>query len=391
MQKLRVGALIVSCWLGRSMVFAAPPVVTNDFATGWLAETVLIDVLANDVWDGLTLVWLTDPANWSAIIVENQASYQPDEHFCGTGTFVYTVQNNLAEQATWLVTVISACGLVAVDDYFSTPIDTPVLITTSEVRENDVLAFYGVEWVRRDVEYWDPFRDVIATDNGLLETQWDLTMLYTPDEGFCGLDQFEYEIRIIDRNSESTVYLDTGMVTIDVECPAFCGDGEVDPWEQCDDWNNDDGDWCSSTCQIEIEKSGTPSSIVLPFIDIFVSDDQESDDEDDDENSDEVENDDDENDNEDEENSDEENSAAVWLLGNSNGGAASSLTSSSRGRVANSILERNTQNLLSNIDLPMVLPKTWATLAQNAVPLWLEVVISIIGLWVGFFVVMKLE
>jgi len=32
---------------------------------------------------------------------------------------------------------------------------------------------------------------------------------------------------------------------------AFCGDGIVDPGEECDDGNNDDGDGCSATCTVE--------------------------------------------------------------------------------------------------------------------------------------------
>jgi len=37
-----------------------------------------------------------------------------------------------------------------------------------------------------------------------------------------------------------------------------CGDGNVDPGEQCDDNNNVNGDGCSSTCQIE---GGSPPPV----------------------------------------------------------------------------------------------------------------------------------
>ncbi len=36
------------------------------------------------------------------------------------------------------------------------------------------------------------------------------------------------------------------------ECYSLCGDGNLDPEEECDDGNNVDGDGCSSTCQIEV-------------------------------------------------------------------------------------------------------------------------------------------
>jgi hypothetical protein len=35
------------------------------------------------------------------------------------------------------------------------------------------------------------------------------------------------------------------------ECQPFCGDGNIDPGEQCDDGNTADGDGCSSKCTIE--------------------------------------------------------------------------------------------------------------------------------------------
>lgn len=31
----------------------------------------------------------------------------------------------------------------------------------------------------------------------------------------------------------------------------FCWDGVKNGYEQCDDWNNEDGDWCSKTCKLE--------------------------------------------------------------------------------------------------------------------------------------------
>ena len=35
------------------------------------------------------------------------------------------------------------------------------------------------------------------------------------------------------------------------DCPTLCGDGTLDPGEQCDDGNTTSGDCCSSTCQFE--------------------------------------------------------------------------------------------------------------------------------------------
>jgi len=40
--------------------------------------------------------------------------------------------------------------------------------------------------------------------------------------------------------------------TGDPACP-FCGDGEFDPGEECDDGNGVSGDGCSATCKLEVE------------------------------------------------------------------------------------------------------------------------------------------
>lgn len=43
-----------------------------------------------------------------------------------------------------------------------------------------------------------------------------------------------------------------GALSVHVACEQRCGDGRLDPFEQCDDGNREDGDGCSSTCTIEI-------------------------------------------------------------------------------------------------------------------------------------------
>ncbi|MBZ0231100.1 MAG: proprotein convertase P-domain-containing protein, partial [Deltaproteobacteria bacterium] len=56
-------------------------------------------------------------------------------------------------------------------------------------------------------------------------------------------------------------YVCTGEPSV---CEITCGDGDVDPGEECDDGRNDDGDGCSAGCAIELGYtcSGTPSSCV---------------------------------------------------------------------------------------------------------------------------------
>ena len=45
---------------------------------------------------------------------------------------------------------------------------------------------------------------------------------------------------------------DGGVCVCPDDCPNNpCGDGTVDPWEECDDNNPVGGDGCSSTCEFE--------------------------------------------------------------------------------------------------------------------------------------------
>ena len=44
---------------------------------------------------------------------------------------------------------------------------------------------------------------------------------------------------------------ESGVVCADNPCGGFCGDGILDPGEECDDGNNVDGDGCSADCTIE--------------------------------------------------------------------------------------------------------------------------------------------
>lgn len=44
---------------------------------------------------------------------------------------------------------------------------------------------------------------------------------------------------------------ESGVVCADNPCGGFCGDGTLDPGEECDDGNNVDGDGCSADCTVE--------------------------------------------------------------------------------------------------------------------------------------------
>lgn len=59
-------------------------------------------------------------------------------------------------------------------------------------------------------------------------------------------------ITIRDLSIQSTE--DGGLVIQGMGCEvgrSFCGDGNLDPYEDCDDGNNEDGDGCSAVCGLE--------------------------------------------------------------------------------------------------------------------------------------------
>lgn len=89
-----------------------------------------------------------------------------------------------------------------------------------------------------------------------------LNQLTTKTETFSGPTnaiELEYTVYFIDDSGKEQICSQTGTYTIkksaiESEEPPeehYCGDGNLDPGEECDDGNNEDGDGCSATCQIE--------------------------------------------------------------------------------------------------------------------------------------------
>ncbi len=209
---------------GQSTVFAAPPTAVDDVAYGGLLETIQIDVLANDIDDtgsGLTIVSVTSSISGTTSTDWNQVEFVPGSQFCGTGTFIYTVEDGLAQQDTGMVTTYSECGLVAVDDFFSTPMDTALIVPLTGIRSNDLIAYYGEEEVRWYVEYSPAFNEYETNYGSFMwYYQHDQeSFLYTPYSGYCWQDFFEYEIRYFDSFNETVPFIDYWIVVIDVECP----------------------------------------------------------------------------------------------------------------------------------------------------------------------------
>ena len=113
--------------------------------------------------------------------------------------------------------------------------------------------------------------DVGTTASGTDKINWTPNPGFTVvDSGFCVadagtvLDCFELSLHDSDANGVSGVGVvglggediagfgvDEMIMYWEIQLAPSCGDGHVDPGEECDDGNTVDGDGCSATCQEE--------------------------------------------------------------------------------------------------------------------------------------------
>ncbi|MCD6541497.1 tandem-95 repeat protein, partial [Candidatus Bipolaricaulota bacterium] len=90
-----------------------PPVAVDDEASTETNTPVDIDVLDNDYdpdGDDLTIVSTTDPEHGSVTNNGTDVTYTPDEDWCGTDTFEYTITDGYGGTDTATVTVDVACA-----------------------------------------------------------------------------------------------------------------------------------------------------------------------------------------------------------------------------------------------------------------------------------------
>jgi len=165
---------------------ADSPRPRNDRATVAEDNSVLVDVLANDVDpDGgsLSLGTLGDPEHGTLAAESGQVRYTPDPDYCGADTASYAVTSG-GGSATGTIELTVTCvndTPVAADDVASTPEDTTVHV---HVLTNDA-----------DVD-GDTLTITSATgaSHGTLSTAITDAVAYTPAPGYCGPDQFDYTI-----------------------------------------------------------------------------------------------------------------------------------------------------------------------------------------------------
>ncbi|OQW99233.1 MAG: hypothetical protein BWK73_50810 [Thiothrix lacustris] len=185
------------------------PVAVNDSATTTSGTPVNIAVLTNDTdpnRDVLNIVSFNQGANGAVTQVGNNLVYTPVIGFVGTDTFTYLIQDPAGNKSTATVSVVvtgagtSPNAPVAGTDQVETVQDTPVTI---KVLENDSDADGNTLSVIR-----------VGSDaaHGTV-TISGTSVIYTPNAGFSGEDQFTYTVA--DGTGNSTI----GRVFVKINTP----------------------------------------------------------------------------------------------------------------------------------------------------------------------------
>ena len=162
------------------------PVAANDSATTDNTTSVVIDVLANDTdpeGDTLTITDIRNPAHGLVEIVNQKVVYTPNANFIGIETFTYTISDGQLNGTATVTVIVAGSNVapVATNDSASTNRNTSVII---DVLAND-----------SDV---DNDSLVIATtqspSNGTVTLLSGNKIRYTPNQGFTGIEIFNYTI-----------------------------------------------------------------------------------------------------------------------------------------------------------------------------------------------------
>ncbi|KKK72337.1 hypothetical protein LCGC14_2904880, partial [marine sediment metagenome] len=164
-------------------------------------------VLANDTdanCDLLTARLVAGPSHGELIFGEDGTfTYTPDDNFHGTDTFTYRACDDTLESDTATVTItVNQVNVApeAEDDHYTTDENTALSIAAAGVLANDV-----------DAD-GDALSAVLVEGptHGQVQLAADGSFVYTPDEGFMGVDSFTY------RASDGELDSDLASVSIAV-------------------------------------------------------------------------------------------------------------------------------------------------------------------------------
>lgn len=142
------------------------------------------DILSNDLGIEVRLQEIFQPLHGSITEGPNGSFiYTPNPGFSGTDTFAYTVTDNSGKSSSGEVTIIVNRLPSVVADSFSTRPNRPLTINKEQVLGNDS----------------DPDGDILAIESNTKPSNGRVVLrpliggfLYTPNNGFVGIDSFEY-------------------------------------------------------------------------------------------------------------------------------------------------------------------------------------------------------
>lgn len=202
------------------------PVATNDAASTMEDTAVVISVLANDTdidGDTLFINSVTQPGHGTATVIGNTIRYLPASNYTGADAFTYTARDAAGAQSMAQVAITVS------------PVnDNPTAITDVVVMDEGTT--YPIAVLENDFDV-DGDSVFLSTATLPLHGNYviaDGIITYTPNQGYDGMDTFDY--RIIDGNGGMA----QGTVTITIfPGTAVCGDGLVSGSEECDPGFND--------------------------------------------------------------------------------------------------------------------------------------------------------
>jgi gliding motility-associated-like protein len=193
-----------------------PPNVIDDSATTVQNQQVIVDVVDND-FDEKTSIDISSlaisikPRNGTVAInpVNGDITYTPNWNFTGLDVFEYRIcddgipcEPECGKAFVYIVVRAINSAPVAVDDYY----DARCFSVFGNVLDND----YDIDSDNLTINT----NPLSPPNHGVLVIDPDGTMTYFPNEGFVGIDSFEYVI--CDNGIPSLC--DTAKVYISVDC-----------------------------------------------------------------------------------------------------------------------------------------------------------------------------
>lgn len=181
-----------------------PPEPKDDVIVAFMGRDKTIpisDILSNDIdqdGDQLTIVDTTQPLNGVLIQSEGFYVYTPDPGYSGADFFTYAVDDGNGNIVTATVYVNVFVPPQANDDRYSVFKNARLTTPVPGILSNDN---FSADTGVRVTANTDP-------EFGSLSQREDGSFVYTPNNGFIGMDSYEYTI--VDENggtSDATVYI----------------------------------------------------------------------------------------------------------------------------------------------------------------------------------------